>query len=119
MHEHKISSVPIVDTNEGGGLRLLGNISMSDIKELNHAGGWKKLYMNALRFFVDIRTAQGLEGPGDKVPWFIVNPKTTLISAIEKMAATRSHRVWVVTEGNILAGVISLSDVMDILSKEL
>ncbi|KAJ1558082.1 cell separation during budding [Nowakowskiella sp. JEL0078] len=116
MHQHEISSVAIVDRNEGYE-RLCGNVSMTDIKEiLGSRGGWRRLYDNAFRFFAQIRAAQGLENSGnDRAPSFVVHPTTTLINAIEKMAATRTHRAWIVDHVNRLVGVFSLSDLMPLL----
>ncbi len=60
--------------------------------------------------------SQGIEAGGnDRVPLFIVHKTTTLITAIEKMAATKTHRVWV-CEGENLVGVVSLSDVIRVLN---
>ncbi|KAJ3210341.1 cell separation during budding [Clydaea vesicula] len=95
MHTHSISSVAIIDRTKGYE-RLLGNISMSDIKEiLGDKGGYKHLFTNSFEFFTNLRSLQGLEAEGcDRAPNFTVHPKATLINAMEKMAATRSHRVW-------------------------
>ncbi|KAJ3098741.1 cell separation during budding [Phlyctochytrium planicorne] len=119
MHEHQVSSVAIIDRNSGAPSRLAGSISMTDIKEiLSSRGGWRRLYEPCFRFFVSLRSIQGLEAGGsDRVPSFYVHPDTPLIVAVEKMAATRTHRVWVVerdgTDG--VCGVVSLSDVMGVL----
>ncbi|KAJ3126805.1 cell separation during budding [Nowakowskiella sp. JEL0407] len=116
MHQNEISSVAIVDRADGYD-RLCGNISMTDIKEvLGSRGGWRRLYDNAFRFFAQIRAAQGLENAGnDRAPSFVVHPTTTLINAMEKMTATRTHRAWIVDHVNRLVGVFSLSDLMPLL----
>ncbi|KAJ3077195.1 cell separation during budding [Podochytrium sp. JEL0797] len=115
MHKHDISSVAIVDKAHGHS-KLEGSISLSDIKEiLSSRGGWRLLYDPCFRFFVQLRSMQGLEANGsDRVPMFTVHPSTPLISAIEKMAATKTHRVWIVSEGGAshVVGVVALSDVM-------
>ncbi|KAJ3046856.1 cell separation during budding [Rhizophlyctis rosea] len=120
MHEKKISSVGIVDRSEGDNL-LLGSISMTDIKEiLARRGGWKRLFDSAMHFFGDLRAEQGLQHHGDdRVPSFTVHPGTTLGSAVEKIAATRSHRVWVVEKDGKVVGVVSLSDVMAVIAARL
>ncbi|KAJ3073601.1 cell separation during budding, partial [Quaeritorhiza haematococci] len=119
MHTQAISSVAILDHTPGYP-QLVGNISMTDIKSiLSSRGGWRKLYDNAFRFFVELRAAQGLEdGRGnDRAPNFVVHPGTSLIMAVEKMAATRTHRVWVVEGVDKCVGVVSLSDIMPLLLK--
>ncbi|KAJ3041227.1 cell separation during budding [Rhizophlyctis rosea] len=120
MHEKKISSVGIVDRSEGEN-HLLGSISMTDIKEiLARRGGWKRLFDSAIHFFGNLRGEQGLAAHGDdRVPSFTVHPWTTLGSAVEKMSATRSHRVWVVEKDGKVVGVVSLSDAMAVFAAAL
>ncbi|KAJ3027370.1 UNVERIFIED_CONTAM: cell separation during budding [Siphonaria sp. JEL0065] len=119
MHTNHVSSVAIVDKAHGHS-KLEGSVSMTDIKEiLSSRGGWRHLYDPCFRFFVQLRTVQGLEANGaDRVPLFTVHPSTPLIVAIEKMAATKTHRVWIVSEGvkGEVVGVLGLSDVMPFLA---
>ncbi|KAI8820731.1 uncharacterized protein EV422DRAFT_567626 [Fimicolochytrium jonesii] len=116
MHEHKISSVAIV-TREDGENDLIGSISMTDIKAiLADRKGWRRLYETCYDFFASMRYEQGLEAGGDdRVPLYVVHPNTTLIATIEKLAATRAHRVWIVSGSSNLVGVASLSDIMPLL----
>ncbi|KAJ3219651.1 cell separation during budding [Clydaea vesicula] len=111
MHTNKVSSVAIIDRAQGYD-QLLGNISMSDMKEIfGSRGGYKHLFTNSFKFFVNLRSNQGLEAGGnDRAPSFTIHPTTSLVSAIERMAATRSHRVWVVEGNDKLVGVLGLSD---------
>ncbi|KAJ3283106.1 cell separation during budding [Borealophlyctis nickersoniae] len=120
MHENSISSVAIVDRSVDDGQGLLGSLSMTDIKEiLARRGGWRRLFDTCIKFFGEMRGEQGLlAGGDDRVPSFTVHPSTTLIAAIEKMAATRSHRVWVVEKIGKVVGVVSLSDVMGVLGAQ-
>ncbi|KAI9098693.1 hypothetical protein DFS34DRAFT_642770 [Phlyctochytrium arcticum] len=115
MHEHKISSVAIVEKTPSAD-NLIGSISMTDIKAiLADRKAWRRLYERSFDFFTTMRFNQGLEAGGDdRIPTFTIHPTTTLISAIEKLAATRGHRVWVV-EGNSPVGVVSISDIMPFL----
>ncbi|KAI9328398.1 hypothetical protein BDR26DRAFT_808397 [Obelidium mucronatum] len=117
MHTNHVSSVAIVDKAHWP---FEGSVSMTDIKEiLSSRGGWRHLYDPCFRFFVQLRTVQGLEANGaDRVPLFTVHPSTPLIVAIEKMAATKTHRVWIVSEGvkGEVVGVLGLSDVMPFLA---
>ncbi|KAJ1551944.1 cell separation during budding [Cladochytrium tenue] len=123
MHEKSVSSVAIVDRAVGGS-RLAGSISMTDIKEiLSSRGGWRRLYEPCFRFFAALRSQQGLEARAgaDRVPSFTVHPSSALLAALEKMVATRTHRVWIVADGAAnhadgdVVGVLSLSDVMPII----
>ncbi|KAJ3330370.1 cell separation during budding [Blyttiomyces sp. JEL0837] len=127
MHSKSVSSVAIVD-RLAQSPSLAGSISMTDIKEiLATRGGWRRLYEPAFRFFATLRNQQGLEAGGsDRVPSFTVHPTTILSVAVEKMAATHTHRVWILADdsgsygtGGVaaggLVGVLSLSDVMPLL----
>ncbi|KAI8900487.1 hypothetical protein BC833DRAFT_581847 [Globomyces pollinis-pini] len=112
MHLKKISSVAIVS-----GKQLLGTISMSDVKtifaELN---GWKHLFANCLTFFKDLRNKQTMDHDGnDLMPTFTVHPTSSLISTMEKMTATHTHRIWVVDSHQQVVGVVSLSSIIPIL----
>jgi len=122
MHSKNLSSVAIVDKAHGNS-KLEGSVSMTDIKDiLSSRGGWRHLYDPCFRFFVQLRSVQGLEANGaDRVPLFTVHPSTALIVAIEKMAATKTHRVWIVSESGKgeVVGVLGMSDVMPILSSSL
>ncbi|KAI8920086.1 hypothetical protein DFJ77DRAFT_451055 [Powellomyces hirtus] len=118
MHENRISSVAIVDRGEEGN-ELVGSISMADIKViLSDRKGWRRLYEKCYDFFASMRYEQGLEAGGDdRVPTYIVHPHSTLIATIEKLAATRAHRIWIVSGQTKLVGVVSLSDIMPLLLK--
>ena len=93
MNEKNISSVPIAEDNRGI-LTIIGSISISDIREvLSIKGGFKRLFQNCQTFFSSLRQHQGLDrGGNDRVPLFVVYPTTTLMSACEKIAATKAHR---------------------------
>ncbi|KAI9324845.1 hypothetical protein DFJ73DRAFT_802232 [Zopfochytrium polystomum] len=78
------------------------------ISHPNPHQGWRRLYEPSYRFFVSLRNAQGVvpDGGGaqaaatERVPSFTVAPETPLVVAIEKMAATRGHRVWVTSSSS-------------------
>ncbi|KAJ3312844.1 cell separation during budding [Boothiomyces sp. JEL0838] len=112
MHVHQISSVAIL---ENGILR--GSISLSDIKLiLAETNGVKLLTNSCKQFFQDIRKRQSLDHSEDtRVPNYVVGPETTLIFAMEKMIATRSHRIWVVENHDQVVGLLSISDCIPLL----
>ncbi|CAG8480154.1 14717_t:CDS:10 [Acaulospora morrowiae] len=108
MNENKISSIAIVD-DEG---RLLGNISMTDVKYIlrnyNHSLMWR----TCQQFVSHVRSRQGLEDGQDRYPVFDVRLTSTLGYTIAKLIATKSHRVWVVDERTHAIGVVSLTDIL-------
>ncbi|KAL2915925.1 cell separation during budding [Polyrhizophydium stewartii] len=120
MHENQISSIAIIKKTSDG-TEMWGSISMTDIKEvLGRKRGWSQLLQPTKAFFTSLRNTQAIENDGrDAVPSFVVHPSTQVITAIEKMAATHTHRMWVVdnSDGRTrgVVGVLSLSNVMPLL----
>jgi Mg/Co/Ni transporter MgtE len=56
---------------------------------------------------------QGLENDGkDSVPIFEVRMTSTLAQVIQKIVATRVHRLWAVDEQKALIGCISVTDII-------
>jgi len=115
MQQNVISSIAIVKDGQ-----LLGNISMTDIKEVfGPHGRWVHIYDSCGAFFTRIRSKQGIENAGrDKVPLFTCTPDMTLADATEKMAGVRAHRLWILAaaeSASPVVGVVSLSDVIPLL----
>lgn len=110
MHEHGLTSLPMVD--HAG--HLVGSISLSDIKYVLKGFKYNMLWRSCFQFISYVRNHQGLvEDAGrDRYPVFDVREKDTLAKCIGKMGATKSHRVWVVNDSNKLIGVVSLTDAL-------
>ncbi|KAJ3324576.1 ATP-dependent helicase smarcad1 [Boothiomyces sp. JEL0866] len=94
----------VIFVNEKNTLR--GSIGLSDIKLiLAETNGVKLLTNTCKHFFQEIRKKQSLDHSEDtRVPNYVVGPDTTLIFAMEKMIATRSHRIWVVENHDKVVG---------------
>ncbi|ORX43786.1 CBS-domain-containing protein [Piromyces finnis] len=119
MYNSAISSIAIVETM-GTKKHLRGNISMTDIKEVIKNNKWRLLWYPVGNFFEEIRKMQEFDNNGiDKVPVYTVSTETSVIKVIQKLAVTKGHRIWVVTEGDNLKSVYSLTDFMKILKSEL
>jgi CBS domain-containing protein len=119
MYNSSISSVAIVE-NVGSRKLLRGNISISDIKEVIKNNKWRHLWYPVGNFFEEIRKIQEFENNGrDKVPVYIASPETSVIKVIQKLAITKGHRIWIVSEGDVLRSVYSLTDFMKLLKIEL
>ena len=90
---------------------------MSDIKEIfGVRAGWRKLFDQSFQFFQFLRMEQGLIKGRDSVPSFTITLDTSLLNVVKKMAAVKSHQVWVVeSSSHDLVGVISVADVMPLL----
>jgi len=119
MYKSAISSIAIVETN-GTKKYLRGNISLTDIKEVIKNNKWRLLWYPVGSFFDEIRKMQEFENNGlDKVPTYTVGMETSVIKVIQKLAVTKGHRIWIVTEGDNLRSVYSLTDFMKLLKSEL
>lgn len=113
MHDNRVSSLPLVDHAD----KLVGSISLSDIKYVIKAKWFGMLWKGCFQFVAHVRNHQGLvEDQGrDRYPVFEIHPNDSLQKAIGKMVATRSHRVWIVGEpdshgaGKVCA-VVTLGD---------
>jgi CBS domain containing-hemolysin-like protein len=61
---------------------------------------------------------KGLENAGqDSYPVFDVNSSVTLEKVMQKLLATKTHRIWVVDEQSQLEGVLSMTDIIRYLCK--
>jgi CBS domain-containing protein len=96
MRENGVTSLPMVD--HGG--HLVGSISLSDIKYVLKGFKYNMLWRTCFQFISYVRNHQGLvEDAGrDRYPVFDVREGDSLVRALGKMGATKSHRVWVVNE---------------------
>ncbi|KAJ1962391.1 Protein sds23 [Dipsacomyces acuminosporus] len=84
-----ISSIAIVDD----GQRLVGNLSVTDVKYLikeKHL-----LHGTCIDLVQAVRFYQGMKDGRDRAAVFSVRPEATLRYALTKLIATGAHRVWV------------------------
>lgn len=69
------------------------------------------------RYHEFILLQKGLaNGGGDRVPVFVIHPTTSVVSAMEKMSSTHSHRVWIVEGADKLLGVVTLTDFIKVMN---
>ncbi|KAG0352392.1 cell separation during budding [Gamsiella multidivaricata] len=108
MSTHGVSSLAVLD--EQG--MLLGNISMTDIKNLRTS--W--LWISCFQLVCKIRLSHGVESGEDQYPILDVNVKSTFGYTLSKLQATKAHRMWVVNDSGCAVGVVSLTDVFRVLS---
>ncbi|ORX96704.1 cystathionine beta-synthase [Basidiobolus meristosporus CBS 931.73] len=108
-----LSSVAVVDPSD----RVLGNISLSDVKQYIQKNYRQAiLHGTCLQFISQIRMDQGLECGADHAPIYDVPPNATLHHTVAKMLATKAHRIWVSDSNGRPVGVVSLTDVVRLLS---
>lgn len=110
MSEYYISSVAVVESDG----TLIGNISMADIRFIFQHGRYHRLWMSCSQFVSLTLNQKGLErGGSDQFPFFDAHSNSTIEQVMNKILATRVHRVWV-TEPNTqrLIGLVSLTDLI-------
>jgi len=113
MVKEAISGVAVVD-DKG---HLVGNLSVRDLKVMAPDGGlfWR-LYGSAKNFLDKLHQEYAGSGRPSSVQTCTVND--TLKHIINKLAANRIHRLYVVDDKNVPIGVVSLRDVLlEVVSK--
>jgi CBS domain-containing protein len=113
MSKHRVSSVAVI---ENGG-RILGNISLSDIKHVLRRDRHHLLFSKCSAMVSYVKSEDGLARGMDTVPVFDVRPDSTLSLCLRKLVATRAHRVWIINEHRQPIGVVSLTDISCVLAK--
>lgn len=114
MAKNRISSVGVLDDEAEVG-KLLSQISTSDVLPIAGTGKFQLVGLPALEFIstareiMDVVERRGRARPGT----ITVNPTFTLRRVIERLAATKVHRVYV-QEGGRVVGVISLKDILKV-----
>ncbi|KAJ5736922.1 uncharacterized protein N7483_002047 [Penicillium malachiteum] len=91
MNSEGVSSLVVVDNH----FNVIGNISTTDVKLLTRSSSLPLLHNTCTHFISVILSTRGLIEGKDSFPVFHVNPGSTLAHTVAKIAATRSHRLWV------------------------
>jgi CBS domain-containing protein len=118
LSEH-VSSVGLLDCDEDEvdahppNAPLMGIISMTDIKEIFHHRSFHQFDLKLADYISD----RVQSSSKTRFPVFSVRPVTSLEQVIQKLSATRSHRIYV-TEHMSSVGVISLTDIIKVLTLE-
>lgn len=111
MVENNYSGVPVVETETG---KLLSNISSSDVSTMLRQGRLQSLSQDAMDFVSAVRShdAGDTKTGKAKAAAITVHKEATLRQVIRKLAATRTHRLYVVDEDHRATGVVSLKDLL-------
>ena len=110
MSENFISSVAVVESDG----TLIGNISMADIRFVFQHGRYHRLWMTCGNFLSMALNQKGLEHSGnDQFPFFDAHLSSSLAQVMNKIVATKVHRVWITNPKNQhLIGLVSLTDII-------
>lgn len=110
MSANFISSVAVIESDG----TLIGSISMADIRFVFQHGKYHRLWMTCSNFLSLALNQLGLEHSGnDRFPFFDAHLGSTLAAVLQKIVATKVHRIWVTNpENQHLIGLVSLTDVI-------
>mmetsp|Transcript_14080 Transcript_14080/g.19592 ORF Transcript_14080/g.19592 Transcript_14080/m.19592 type:complete len:317 (-) Transcript_14080:111-1061(-) len=111
MVDHKVSSVAVVDQDG----TLFTNLSAKDIKLVQPEALFTKMYKTTLEFIQAVR-AKRLDTFAASIH---CKESSTLKEIIERLAAAKIHRLYIVDDDHKPIGVLSLVDVMGAIIKEL
>src|SRR2546430_2263839 len=73
------------------------------------------MWRSCRQFINHVKSRQGLEDGQDRYPVFDVRLKYTFGHTIAKLMATKAHRVWVVDKKMKAIGVVSLTDILNVI----
>lgn len=115
MSDENVTSVAVLERNGN----VIGNISMTDVKIIFQQNQFMHLWMPCAHWVTAVLSQSGLENDGrDRIPVFYVQRETSLLGTIQKILATKVHRIWVEDENGRAIGVVSMSDILAVLLKE-
>lgn len=109
MYSQRVSGVAVTD---GSGI-LLGNISISDLKDIGHVGqNYEKLFMTSGNFLTT-------KSEGAGVPTLVYCTKdSSLKEILGKFKSFFIHRVYIVKKStHQLVGVVTPSDILQLFAK--
>lgn len=109
---NKITGLPVLDDTG----RIIANVSVSDVRGLAHALSKpeeieKILSTNIIEFLADSRGKAGRAAPPSLTP-AVLRPGDSFGAAVELLATSSLHRLYVVDSDNMPVGVITLTDIV-------
>lgn len=107
MVQENVSSIGLID--EAG--LLVGVLSMSDAKFIFHLKAFDLLKSSLCDFVNQVRQVIAASDGKTRYPVFSVRPQATIEAVMQKLVATRAHRMYI-TENMEPVGVISLTDII-------
>jgi len=109
MSEHKITGVPIVDS-EG---EIITNVSSRDLRNvLTDNTFFEKLQYPVEKFVSDLKSKTFMHNAETMYPKICCKFTNTFVEVLHKLAATKIHRIYVVDNAEKPIGVISLDDIV-------
>lgn len=112
----KITGVPVIDSSD----RIIANVSVSDVRSLAKVGVSdidRVLSIPIIEFLAEAKSkAVGTTASSSSLAPVVLHANDSFGAAIDLLAATGLHRVYVVDEAGCAIGVFTLTDAIKTLS---
>eukprot|EP00188_Purpureofilum_apyrenoidigerum_P005244 Plantae.Rhodophyta-Purpureofilum_apyrenoidigerum.ctg6663.p1 GENE.Plantae.Rhodophyta-Purpureofilum_apyrenoidigerum.ctg6663~~Plantae.Rhodophyta-Purpureofilum_apyrenoidigerum.ctg6663.p1 ORF type:complete len:319 (-),score=46.53 Plantae.Rhodophyta-Purpureofilum_apyrenoidigerum.ctg6663:64-1020(-) len=113
--EKNISSIAITNNQKA----IVGNLSLADIKYILRRRHYHMFWLDVERFLGHVKREEAFTADNmarDSYPVFTIHANKSLMNAAERMSALRTHRLWIIGNDFIPRGVISITDIMRLLT---
>mmetsp|Transcript_4806 Transcript_4806/g.14480 ORF Transcript_4806/g.14480 Transcript_4806/m.14480 type:complete len:319 (+) Transcript_4806:167-1123(+) len=113
--EKNISSIAITNQHRA----IVGNLSLADVKYILRKRHYHMFWVDVERFLGHVKREEAFSANNmarDSYPVFTVHANKSLANAAERMSALRTHRLWIIENDFIPRGVISITDIMRLLT---
>ncbi|KAK7685443.1 hypothetical protein QCA50_011306 [Cerrena zonata] len=127
MSDQGVSSIAVLEEETSG---LLSAVSVTDIGKIVVPSQSNQILSAPLKHFISlIKEPDGSTDGADKYPVYSVLPSSTLLYTIEKLIATKSHRLFVTDESQVLSppfapspttnlsGIVSIVDILSLFAR--
>ncbi|KAJ8902351.1 hypothetical protein NDN08_006758 [Rhodosorus marinus] len=113
--QKNISSVAITNARNA----IIGALSLSDVKWILRKRHYHFFWLEVDKFLGHVKREEAFSSDNqarDTYPVFTVGSSRSLGEAVEKLVALRTHRLWIVENSMSPSGVISITDIMKLLT---
>jgi len=115
MLKHSYNSVAIVEENTG---KLTGNLTSAHIQYLFRTRLYSAMTLTVNKFLSKISKEEKQNKDESDTTFFSVSLETSLADCIKRVVDLRLHRVWVVDSENRPTGVVTLRDMLSVLTPQ-
>jgi len=105
MDSKQITGLAIVNADG----KIVGNVTGKDTRAFVRKPTYEMLHMPILQMVKELRNAVDVD---ERVPAMFVNGADLFTKVLQKIVATKVHRLYVCNQDDVPIGVISLSDVL-------
>jgi CBS-domain-containing membrane protein len=112
LHSRRISAVPLVDATTGAFMDQFGVADIRAVANLHGDDLASALDMDVFTLLARLSLAEASHGVSHAERTLTMSASDTFGKAVEALAATGAHRVFILGEGRRPVGVVSASDVL-------